>query len=451
MPPSPTRKTRVRNMVQRRLASTRTHRVNAGVVTDTFTAGQLVSVSGSYESVLSVGHKGPPYDEGGAFRVDRFSIDRGVSNVETYGRAVITPTNILETRITGPSIQGTTNSNVVTYVNDGYPVLFKDADLLVGYNNMSLPSANLNTYGATALSRFSPLKPGASVGQLIGETFRDGLPHNPIVLLKKLKDFKGLGQNYLNVEFGWLPFLNDLRQLYKTWNTLDSRMAQIIRDNGRPIRRSGNLKTTVTNVTTNEISPSTTTSSLEGFSLFAADSSPQSPVHMKKTVTTSERVWFSGRMRYFIPDTSSSQWSSKAKLALFGLNPTPSLLYELMPWSWLIDWFTNLGDIISNFSDNGIADLVIDYGYVMRHYKRVTTYSTMTNGLVKVNNSPGLSAHSPQKLYTTTIVEESKERAVATPFGFGLTIGSLSARQIAILAAIDATRGTGRKSYFDRF
>jgi hypothetical protein len=449
------KKSRVRGFDTVRLGRIRTHRNNAGVITDLTTIGQGFRLGGSYETVTTSGHKGPPYNEGGPFRLDRYSIRRQSNGLSVYVKTQIAANHTLEERIDGAVIAGLTSNNIAVSTNDGLPVGFSKADLLAKYNSMSLPSKNLETIGTAFIRNLSPVKPGANIGQMYAELMRDGLPHLPVRLKNQVRDFRLNGGNYLNIQFGWRPLLKDLQDLYKTWLSLDSRVRQLIRDNGRPIRRKGRLSPVITNTTEDLIALGTGTakSSLDGFELFSVDPSYTGPVYAKKTVQTSEEIWFKGRFRYYIPELSPSQWDPKVVSQLFGLNPSPSLLYEILPWSWLIDWFLNVGDVLANLSRAFAQNQVVDYAYVMRHFKRETTYTVRTAPLIRTTNADPLSVNGyyPAQTFTTVVVEESKERVVSTPFGFGVTTSGLSAQQVAILTALDLSRGKHNTNLFARF
>lgn len=392
-----------------------------------------VVLSGIHESRTSIGHKGPPFKEGGPFSVRRYTY-----KCQSMGLSL--PDSYLYPRSYGPGNQLTTYSGITTI--DPYLLGIHGLTPPTGYEDLktrhdaiSFPAIDLNTYGAQAIDRFSPLKPGSGAGQFFGEL--NDLPRLPRRYKDRMAYFKRLGSEYVNVEFGWKPFLKDLQDMYHAYQNLNKRMAQIVRDNGLPVRRSGQLL--------NEISTDTVSFAVD-YSVYpqpqawGADISGTTGTSAL-TTRTQTRVWFKGRMRYYLPFDTSNEWPLNAKLALFGLNPTPSLLYELMPWSWLIDWFSNLGEVISNLSSNGIADLIIDYGYCMRHSK-ITTTATFRYPHRFLFNSEGVAGdfgNSYDQLYATSI-EETKERVAATPFGFGLQIGDLSVRQLAILTALGLSK-----------
>jgi hypothetical protein len=297
--------------------------------------------------------------------------------------------------------------------------------------------ADLNAVGATAWAKFKPGKPLSSSDQAILELVKDGIPSVPGLrsiagLVKAKKDLlKRIAGDYLNIEFGWKPIVNDLQNLYKAQRILDKRLAQLRRDNGFPVRRRGKLPVTINSEVIfkdygNYSRPVMTTE------FYGDASSPDNFRERSESLTT--EVWFSGRFRYWIPDIGENLWPERTKAALFGLNPSPSLLYEVMPWSWLIDWFFNLGDVIDNMSTNAAENLVADYAYIM---KRVT--KTVHYDLSVVLAYPSTSenfVYTNRQSYGGTW----KMRDQANPYGFGFTFDGLSWRQKAILTALGLTR-----------
>jgi hypothetical protein len=104
-------------------------------------------------------------------------------------------------------------------------------------------------------------------------------------------------------------------------------------------------------------------------------------------------------------------------------------LWNLTPWSWVADYFANIGDVMTNVSYFSQDNLLLRYGYIMREEK-VTDEWTWT-GLI-----PGYGSIS------TSIGAGSvtKQRLKATPYGFGLSTGGLNTSQWAILVALGIAR-----------
>jgi len=145
-----------------------------------------------------------------------------------------------------------------------------------------------------------------------------------------------------------------------------------------------------------------------------------------------ENVWFSGKFKYHVSD-ASHLLTSKPQFALrsLGLLPTPGTVWNLIPWSWLVDWGSNVGDVLSNLS-TGLADrLIAKYAYVMG----TTDYTTSVDSFLGLNAEAGGPQHATWS-YTAAL----KERKVASPFGFNVSSGDLSGKQKSILTALAISR-----------
>lgn len=285
---------------------------------------------------------------------------------------------------------------------------------------------------AKAWRKYRPGKPVANVGQFIGELTRlPTLPLKQIVQARgTLNRFRAMGSEYLNIQFGWKPFVKDLQDMYKLVTTLDATLAQLRRDNGQPIRRRGGVRKTV-------LLPTTIVQSTGSYLYPILNSGYyQNSSQGKRIVTETyeERSWFSARFRYFVKNIDSVEWEDRAILALFGLNPTPSLLWEVMPWSWLVDWGANVGDVLSNLSSNAVDNLVADYAFLMT--QRTFTRSVQESTVLWNSYAQRYETISARADFVSTV----KMRERASPFGFGLVPGDLTGRQASILGALGISR-----------
>jgi hypothetical protein len=154
--------------------------------------------------------------------------------------------------------------------------------------------------------------------------------------------------------------------------------------------------------------------------------------HTLRTHRTWRQVWFSGGFTYHLPSDYRSRNAiirdSRKARAILGLNLNPELLWNAMPWSWAIDWFTNCGDVISNLTDWAEDGLVLKYGYVMEHCFASYTYET--------DGTASTRSHYASPFVTCI---ETKRRLKATPFGFDVTWDGFSPRQVAISLALGLT------------
>lgn len=281
--------------------------------------------------------------------------------------------------------------------------------------------------GATAWNRFKPGKSAADLMQFLVE-FRD-VPRtlrDTVATFKSLKrglpSKKQLGNDYLTYQFGWMPVVRDLRKFYKAYVGFDKALANAIKFNGKWQRRGGTLS-----------EASEELSKFGGNDCFITNMPPWTDVGTMSYSGTSrytEKIWFEGLFRYYVPQPviTSPQFSNQFKAHLFGLEVTPALIWELTPWSWLIDYFANVGDVLSNLTDGPLGDVVAKYAYLM------CTSQVSTSCSSSFTACDG-AAYSGTAVWLT----ERKTRIPASRYGFGLS-AELSASQLAIIGAL----GLGR-------
>lgn len=300
--------------------------------------------------------------------------------------------------------------------------------------NIPLTSAQLDVLGSDAWARFKPGNPDVQSGQFIYELGR--VPSIDIFIAagrhllgmkNNLRRLVNLGNRYLDVEFGWKPFLSDLRSLYQIQKTMHSRLEQLARDNGRRVRRRGVLRSTSTPI-------SSSTQQLSALLYPPLVGEMYNPLVGTRVSENhlEQKIWFSAGFRYHIPDLGTPQWTDRATRALFGANVNPSTIWEVMPWSWLIDWFSNVGAVLSNLSENAAENLAADYAFIMVETKNVATHRE-TQGLNWFGSSTLYSAKATSSWIT-------KQRQAASPFNFGVIPADLSVRQALILAALGISR-----------
>lgn len=117
---------------------------------------------------------------------------------------------------------------------------------------------------------------------------------------------------------------------------------------------------------------------------------------------------------------------------LYGVVPGLDTLYQLTPWSWLVDYFSNLGDIVSNLNAFASEGLVMPFAYIMSQKDTVVRSSLeyeFWNG----------SGWSKDTVFDTVFLT-SKRRLPAHPFGFGISDSGLTGKQLSILVALGLSR-----------
>lgn len=242
--------------------------------------------------------------------------------------------------------------------------------------------------------------------------------------------------------FGWQPTIQDLLKLYDNVVHSHEILTQFYKDSGRRVRRGYGFDPIITNTTFydrthyNGLSYYLDVNNSQAGGFYAGPNKYDSAVGRVWCSETKEVThWFSGAFEYFIPGGSSAvdkiaEMAATARhlLGIDGL--TLDLAYQLTPYTWLLDYFANIGDIISNATMFSRDNLVMPYAYLMR--RTVVKREYGHSGLAFHNGNTGP--------ITFREVFTDKRRVRATPYGFGLNPDGFSAAQWAILAALGLTK-----------
>lgn len=376
-------------------------------------------------------HPGPPYNSGGPF--DRKLVEDPGLEVVEFGHYVWPgyPPE-LESIYANiwPKYIYTYDGGFICSIGPDVNIdgITKDSSLWDTY------APDVAPYGASGWAKYQPIKPVVDLGQFVYEL--DELPRMLQTTAKGFRDvWRSLGGNrvtftpkkvadqFLNHTFGWAPFVNDLSKLFDYQQRAARQYSWMSSANGKWRKRGGK-------VSSYDSGTSTTISSsvvlyAPGLST-AWDSYGWSRDWTRTSIRTQREIWFEGSFRFYIPNLEPYNKWSKDYISRLGLGMSPSLIYELTPWSWLIDWFTNLGDVIKNAEV--YSQVAARYAYVMGSTQRVKTVETM-----KPFGGHDLT-------HTWNFPISRKQRVGASPFGFGLTWDGFSTSQLAILSALGITR-----------
>jgi hypothetical protein len=390
---------------------------------------------------------GPPYRAGGPFR----KVSATCPWYEVQGLCAVDDW--------GPF--GVTN-----YYNGGFvPTSFGPGQLSMSdLKEMALSGPygkdyqDASAYGASAYRQFKPKLQGVDLPVALVETYKDGAD----MLMQSAKGFhdiwKSLGgsathfgpkkaaDHFLNHTFGWVPFVNDVLQTHDAFNNQDRALRQLARDNGKWIKRGGNVvreQTTLDTFTDHWVHGPYVYPPLDGH-LYRLVWNPISGINQfgLTTFTTQvdTRIWFKGSFQYYVPSLRNELWWKDSKnksqylhtfnvLRYYGVRISPTILWKITPWSWLVDWFTNAGSVIDNLSDGIQDNLIARYAYIMSHVK---THAVNDSKIYLRNQT----VHCR---WTQEI--ESKRRDEVSRFGLGSSNSELSVKQLAILTALGISRG----------
>jgi len=333
--------------------------------------------------------------------------------------------------------------------------------------------SELITIGTSFIKSTNPIQSQVNLLSDIAEAITSGffLPEllgkqiisSAISPSKRKNLIKAIGGEYLNFIFGVKPLADDIAKVGVLIDTVNSLVDQWIKDNGTIVRRRRRVPG-LPKPTANLTFDGRSTSGLAvGFStpgklwgkanpvdaLCIADTATvNSNIDIRGFMTshvTSELTFSSGYQydltQLLLPVHGGSAADLLHNTALrgelvalaFGLDPAsiPRAVFDATPFSWLLDWFVNIGDLFDNFRGLQSRGVQLLWGYITEtairesYYEWNLTWKPSGRVFFRTN---------------ATLTQKVINRKRATPFGFGVDFGSLSSSQSAILAAIAATR-----------
>jgi hypothetical protein len=325
-------------------------------------------------------------------------------------------------------------------------------DSFKSFASIGESESSARAYGATAISRVAPTNPVWDGASAIAELYGAGVPlkapfatKSSLVVDRKpekaplsgvlghlpsnVDDLKAinLGGEYLNIQFGYAPTVSDIATLRDTARRSEKILAQLERDSGKAIRRSYQFP--------EEELPARGPYSGGGFPMFLGGTTPTAYEVMqgtwRLTYKRTRSRKFSGAFMYHLPPKGTWRRKISELDALYGVRPGIDTAWNAVPFSWLADYFGNTGDVLKNITAFAQDGLVLKYGYITTVTEDVGTFVWDYPVRRQGDRNAWSSASGTCQLSIKTI-----SRWPANPFGFGAAPGSLSDRQLAIVAAL---------------
>lgn len=328
-------------------------------------------------------------------------------------------------------------------------------------HNTSLHPDDMSSVGATAYNKMRPkpevfnlLQAAAELKDLPGmlkDTSKDFKLVYSNVLKRNIKGGaqrsllerahgmpKKLGDEYLGLVFGWVPFLSDLSNLFGLVDRVGVHIANRKKYNNVWVKRHRSES----EIRTDQVVYSSQSGSIpckpglgsSGSNYYIVPNSCRYTITLEK----STNVWYVGQFKAYRQEFDNSyeqQHPTLAKqrqvLTSLGYYVNPIVIYKLTPWSWLGDYFVNIGENLQSAQDLADNSVVSRHVCAMRHIisklrYRINATLAEGGGSLYVEFSRGF---------------ETKYRAAGlSPFGFSLLPGGLSSQQLAILGALGMSK-----------
>jgi hypothetical protein len=385
----------------------------------------------TYEVCVDELHEGPPYHSGGPFRKLKATISYPYGGV--YGKGTYVRSDKKERYVGG--------FRAAEMSDFGVSPMFQTAAVL---NSSSSYYPSMTGWGDKAFARTRPRIQSAG-----GFVFAAELRDAPRLLRQTSHTFhniwrgmggnqvgrvmapKALADSFLNFQFGWKPFLSDLRNFDYVIQNYHQLSASRKERNNKWIRKRVPLKTSVP--------VRTKIDSGLGYKL---DPFLSIPDYFKSQPTwelweeTTSHISGVGSFKYYLSEFDASLpefnsgWNQMMRvLDITGFRVSPSNIYRATPWTWAVDWVTNMGDHVDQLTDTLVDSIACKYCYVMQTQiktrKFIATLPLISDTLVLT--------------FTQTLESKMRDEA-SSPYGFSLSWADLTPTQIAIAGALGISR-----------
>jgi hypothetical protein len=120
----------------------------------------------------------------------------------------------------------------------------------------------------------------------------------------------------------------------------------------------------------------------------------------------------------------------RAFRAVFGLNVSVSTVWEALPWSWLIDWFSSVGDYFQ--ANRNSVGFIPGTCYQMVH--------TQSGSIQWIEGEYPLDGQGKLHVGPSILSVDQKERFLVAPGALSVSVPLLSARQLGILGSLAILR-----------
>jgi hypothetical protein len=260
----------------------------------------------------------------------------------------------------------------------------------------------------------------------------------PYELQERLLRFKDIGDVTLSYEFGMKPLLADAMRLLELPDIVAKRLNFLQSRNGKPTAYRQRIILNEPFVGTPPWEQGDMVK--DGFTILSDKSGSSS--------TRTAEVRSSLTSTFEFPPVALPEFRKRLTSRLLGANPSITALYELMPWTWLFDWFTGVGDYVEVIDNINQDPSLINDGWLVYNSSVNLTNWTQTHKNVTsiLNPKSGPTAYISKDIYgyySSVYTYEYYKRIRMGDAGVPSAnqLKNLSDYQLKILGALALQRG----------
>jgi len=197
---------------------------------------------------------------------------------------------------------------------------------------------------------------------------------------KKL--LKAMADAHLQVSFNIKPLLSDIAGIIQTMRSTESELADLIKRQHKVQKRhfTASMHDSYHDSDTGYL---TGTKSLPQGHPPVFGNAQCRRVVSYGTRTFHAEIWYS----YWLGTAELEQARIRAYLDRLGVNLDPSIIWNAIPWSFVVDWFAGVGPWLSQFTSRNIEPVVIIHRFLYSY--KVSRSITMIGKIIPIGNHHG--------------------------------------------------------------
>lgn len=399
-----------------------------------------------------------PYQDMGEFEQFSYSLsspDRSVTRTKTYNQCVTNDTchlpglqtqRTVETRSTlggaaviSDSTLSSLRSQVITAVNQA---MTKHAPAMV---SATLPMARRFNFAREVFELKDLPRSVTSLyrtAQDLSSAYK-AFPRSGKEALKRAKLSEHVPNEYLSYWFGWVLLAKTVRELLELPEKISKEVNFLISRRGKPttLRRSRKIGDVVLTTPGWSYDPSS----------FSGTLWSETTDELVTTNTLEIELRIVINCLFDFPEVGVPKLRSELLDRKWGVRPTATDIYNVIPWTWLLDWFTGLGNYVEMIDVVNTDKSLVNWGVLSgkakgslrttlrTHYDNHSQYAYSHNGsgtttdvYTRVNTSH-TSVLDYQAIVRKDIVNSYGVRSVLKP-------SSMTTYQQSIIGALLAQR-----------
>lgn len=249
---------------------------------------------------------------------------------------------------------------------------------------------------------------------------------------------------YLQQQFNLSPLVGDIVGIYKTLTTLEKRVKRILKSNGKVVTRHFLSELEPSTTIVDNWPPDSSTLHLTNLGVYGDYVCGDGRYH--RTIEVSPSVFRAHcTMRYTLGKMEVEYARLFALLDSFGVNLNPAIVWNAIPWSFVVDWVVGVSQFLDDFKTRNLEPEVEILQYCWTLTKRRTARVN-----VSFDFYDGYDASRPMKssysMKMPVIHESAFRRDVVLPTSSLLTTSGVNLREVTLASALAYTRSDRKRS-----